>query len=238
MTNTENLLPSMPPMPSTLPFIPVLHPQSQSQPHPQPLKLFASLDIEADGNNPSQHSMLSLGISFMTTEGVIVSEQEYHFPPRRDRTYDPKCFSEFWMKPEQQQAWQVLQTNLITPQKGMLQLATCLQHFEQQGFQIMWLAWPSAFDWSFLKSYYEEYGPLNKPDIGYRCLDIGSVMTSMAEIMRIKPKQFIQQFRPINPTPHVAVADARVQGLTFVNFNRWKHSLYSFVKDACIPTMF
>jgi hypothetical protein len=187
-------------------------------------KLYASFDVESDGGNASQNSMLSLGICFILGDGKIIDEVEYHMFARKDRTYEPRCMSEFWMRPEQKLAWEHVHQGRISPQEAIMDLAQRLA-FLQQSYTVEWIAYPSCFDWMFVKSYYDEYGPENRPELGYYCTDIGSEMRSIARAMNKSAAEVTNYFKPHNPQPHLALSDARTQGKMFVNFVAWRRGL-------------
>jgi hypothetical protein len=194
-----------------------------SSAHHKP-KLYGSFDVESDGGNASQHSMLSLGISFIQADGTIIDEVEYHIYARKDRTYEPRTMSEFWFDPKQRAAWEAVHVNRMTPDEAMLDLS---QRFFalQSTYDIEWIAYPACFDWMFLKSYYDEFGPERRPDIGYMCTDIGSEMRSTARTIGKPYLTLVNRFKPHNAEPHLALSDARVQGKMFVNYVAWRRSL-------------
>jgi len=199
--------------------------------------LYASFDVESDGNNASQHSMISLGICFLTRDNVIIDEVEYHIYPRLDRYYDKNCVRDFWMHPEQKEAWSFIFTNQITAAQAMHDLANRLSALHGH-YHIEWVAAPSCFDWMFLKSYYEEFGPVDKPPLSYKCADIGSEMKSMSVVMNMRLDNFMRHFRPINPKPHFALYDARTQGQMYVNFVQWRGKLRGKFKHIKINSLY
>lgn len=187
-------------------------------------RLYASIDIESDGNNPCQHSMISCGISFITSDGKIIEEIIYNLFPRKDRSYEPRCMTEFWMNPEQHEAWNYIQQDRVTPEKAMAALAMKLSYFSLS-WDIEWIAYPACFDWMFLKTYYEEFGPIDKISLGYYCVDIGSEIRSVAITIGKTYDNVIAMFTVPNTSPHVALYDARCQGIMYVNFVTWRQSL-------------
>lgn len=189
---------------------------------PKRQKLYASFDIEADGNNAGQHSMLSLGICFISSEGAIIDEVSYNLFARKDRTYEARCVGEFWFK--QKDAWDFVHQNRITPEQAMQDLSDRLYHLSSM-WEIDWAAWPACFDWQFLKVYYETFGPPDKYDIGYSCADIGSEIKSIAKAMGKSTNEVADRFKVHNTFPHMALADARCQGLQYVNFMLWRRGL-------------
>ena len=121
---------------------------------------FASFDIEADGNNPMQHSMRSIGV-VLFKEGAglrnyeVVDSFYVTVSPRPECTPEAKCMTDFWAQHPDQ--WEHVNKNPVSPPKAMACLSTWL--FKYGGtFNIKWVASPSNFDWMFLKCYYEAFG--------------------------------------------------------------------------------
>ena len=73
-------------------------------------------------------------------------------------------------------------------------------------------------------AFVEEFGPAIKPELGYMCTSISCAMKSAAIMIGENMQDFIRYFKPVNPYPHLAVYDARTQGLTYVHFCRWRKS--------------
>lgn len=186
-------------------------------------KLFVSFDVESDGPTPTLNSMLALGVCFMTVDGVVVDEVEYHFPPLANRKSDPSTM-EFWTKPENDKAWKYLEENQVDPRWAMFELSQRIENLMTM-YDLEFISWPSCYDWMFLKCYYEEFGPPQKANIGYRCTDIGSEMNSFAIALGKKMGEFKNYFQQVNKTPHVSLADARIQGRAYVSFNKWRQTL-------------
>lgn len=132
-------------------------------------KLYAHFDIEANGKCPGTASMLSLGIVFRTADGTDVDTFQRNLFAREDRGVEERCMREFWDK--QPEAWKFVNTGRVAPWTAMADLATLLRKL-QTTFKIVWVARPAAYDWQWLKTYYDTFAPEGSPNIGFsaQCL--------------------------------------------------------------------
>ena len=186
---------------------------------------FASFDIEADGPSPMTHNMRSLGIAIFNPKGEIldsfyvtieaqVSAEGTSFLP------DPQCLEEFWNHhPEQ---WTAVQQNAVSPTAAMEQLTTFITPYYANGNRLQWVADPANFDWMWLKGYYEKYGPSqDKPDIGYYCHDLSSLIRAYCLCHKIHDKSaFRRALSQGAPYTHRAIDDATCQGIMYCNLRR------------------
>lgn len=185
---------------------------------------FCSFDVETDGDNPMMYSMRSIGLalydgrnhSMIDSFYVTIAPQEDHRGVKF--TPDPHTMKEFWDKhPEQ---WAEVNTNNVSPEKAMSLLAVWFQ-LHYQNFSIKFVARPSNFDWMWLKCYYEKYGPKNKPNIGYFCHDLSSLMRAYQKCHDIRDKKkFITQLSGDAPYTHNALDDAICQGRMYMTLRR------------------
>jgi len=176
---------------------------------------FCSFDVEVDGTNPLQHSMRSIGIAlFSETQGMIDSFYVNLFP-QKEAVVDEKTMKTFWEKhPEQ---WKMIHVNQQTPQEAMLNLARWLSRYQQM-YTLKWVARPANCDWMWLKCYYEKYGPDVKPDIGYYCHDLSSLLRAYVLCNHIVyKKDFMTKLSGNAPYTHNALDDAVCQGKMYMN---------------------
>lgn len=132
--------------------------------------LYAHFDIEANGKSPGTASMLSIGIVFRTADGTQLETFQRNLYPREDRGVEERCMKEFWEKnPE---AWAFVNTGRVTPWAAMADLATLLTCLAASHKKIVWVARPAAYDWQWLKAYYDTFAPPGSPPIGFsaQCL--------------------------------------------------------------------
>jgi len=186
--------------------------------------LIASFDIEADGNNPLQHSMLSLGIAFFRSPEILVETFYVNIEPQIGKVAEAKCMEEFWSKHPKQ--LEMVQSNRVTPETAMLQLHKVLEKLSTR-YKISWVAGPSCFDWMFVKCYYEFYGPVNKTPLGFYCQDLTSFARAYAIMHNMNLNQLmIWLVGKRDPeTIHHALEDAKYQGLCYMKI-RQKLNMY------------
>lgn len=184
--------------------------------------LIASFDVETDGCSVVLNNLLSVGICFIKQSGQVIGELEYNIAARPDRAPEPRCMTEFWAK--NPRAWEYVHTNVVLAEWAMQDLSKRLTELAKT-YEIKWGAWPCCFDWAFLKNYYEQFGPVNKYDIGYDCIDFGSEYKSIAKAMGRPLKEVTEPFKIVNAFQHSALSDARCQGIQYNNFCLWRRSL-------------
>lgn len=187
--------------------------------------LYLSFDVETDGPSPLVNNLLSIGIvGFEENTGTEVFEFNTNIFPLPTHTPDTKCMETFWLKPQQKEAWEYLQTdrkNYITVFEDLTYKLFVLSN----KYELVWIAYPACFDWMFLKSYYElaKSNSINKKDfydIGYECVCISSLFDWYKKINNITSSQASQLFNELgefdSKTNHFASADARVQGKFYI----------------------
>ncbi len=132
-------------------------------------KLYMHFDVEADGECPDTSNMLSLGISGAVADGTEVYTYLQNITPRDDRAPGERCMREFWDK--NPVAWAAVTKDQVTPACAMALLAFDVARLRET-YRLTWVASPAAFDWQWLKAYWESFGPVDKPYLGYyaKCL--------------------------------------------------------------------
>lgn len=206
-----------------------------SAPTNEPPRLFASIDVETDGNNPAQNSMLAIGVAFLSTTGDVVDVFERNILPTPDRKQDDVCMKTFWNLPENQKAWAAIHTNQVTPAEAMSDLSAQLRTLSKD-YTITWCGFPACFDWMFLKVYYESFGPTDKHPIGYLCTDIDSQMDFAVELHKTTYGKLVERFAPPNPHPHNALSDAITQGQMFINMKKSFENTVLLDESDCLCT--
>jgi hypothetical protein len=177
---------------------------------------YASFDIEADGNNPIQHSMRSIGVALFTEGNTKPIATFYKtLEPQLNTRPEKKCIEDFWNRFPQK--WDEVNTNTIIPEQAMSDLSDWLKN-NSVNFSIKWVASPSNFDWMFLKCYYEKYGKPGKYDIGFFCHDLSSLLRSFIISKNVKDKKtFLLNLSNNQQCNHNALDDAICQGVTYIN---------------------
>lgn len=166
--------------------------------------LWASFDVEADGDSPGLSSMRALGIHASTGRpGDVTHVFRAVIEPRADRAPGERCMREFWLvdpatgeqaRPEGMDdatwedrvaAWNHINTDTETPAAAMARLADWIKARNDEGFKVQWVAHPAAFDWQWIKAYYDEFGPEDKPWIGYSATCLSTMMGTRYKRLRM-----------------------------------------------------
>jgi len=191
---------------------------------PEKPPLYCSFDIEADGTNPTQHSMLGLGATLFSdaTGIVLIDTFECSIAPQQDENKkdfvsDQKTMDEFWKHHPKQ--LEFVRTNTQSPKQAMQLFANWLRKYDK--YDIKWVARPANFDWMWLKCYYEKYGPQDRPDIGYYCHCLSSLIRAYCLTHNIyDQKKFILALSGNYVYTHRALDDAMAQGICYMNLRR------------------
>jgi hypothetical protein len=175
-------------------------------------KLYLSFDIEADGPSPTVNSMLSIGIYGFNGRGDEVVSYQRNIEPLRNRIMDKQTKEDFWDKnPEM---YEFIRTNRISPQQCMSEIADIYNKYKNT-HKITWVAWPSAYDWQWLNSYYHEFGPNDKPDIGFSAKCISTALWIYCKqngLSKRQEKELWTELRGCESVTHNPLDDSRCQG--------------------------
>jgi len=185
-----------------------------------PEPLYASLDVEYDGNTPVHHSMLSMGIAVFK-EGLKDPVDQFYvtIKPQQDCNPDPECIRKFWARyPEQ---WREVNTDAKEPVEAMRLLNKWLLKIRLQGQVLKWVAGPANNDWKWLDFYWHKYGPPDKEEIGFFCHDISSLNRGYIIHNNITDKKkFREAITEDRKYTHRAIDDAICQGTMYMNLRR------------------
>ncbi|AYV78094.1 MAG: hypothetical protein Edafosvirus5_12 [Edafosvirus sp.] len=181
-------------------------------------KLYASFDIEADGEVPVKNSMLSIGIVFFEPDGKEIKSYQRNLLPLSDRVQDPKCMSEFWSKhPE---SWKFVTSNQIDAKDFVKELEDILTTLNKT-YDISFVAHPAAYDWQWLKSYYELFKSESAPNLGFSARCASTLFWTYCKQNNIISKKDLEEFRKTLSAgftlTHNPEDDAREQGTVFIN---------------------
>ena len=181
-------------------------------------KLYLSFDIEADGPSPYLNNMLSFGISGITQDGKEVFSFQRNLSPLYNKKRDEKCMSEFWDKnPE---AWKFVNSNMKDPVESMREFSLEFEKLKKK-YKVKWVAYPSAYDWQWIKYYYELMRSLhpNSIDIGYSAICISTMFQYYSKknnLTQNEEKKLWQDLIGKVELSHDPLDDARVQGQAFL----------------------
>jgi DNA polymerase III alpha subunit (gram-positive type) len=182
--------------------------------------MYISLDIEADGPVPGLYSMLSLGaVAFQ--HGKEVDEFYSVLKPLPEAQQHPDTMK-FWR--DNPEAWAAVNTCQVDAAKVMLSFHDWLINLHRQyGGGLTPVGYPAAFDYMFINWYMVNF--LGKNIMGFSAFDLKSFATGLLDkpyrktVKRTMPKDW---FKDLPPHTHIAVDDAREQGLLLMNMLKFK----------------
>lgn len=185
--------------------------------------LYISADVETDGPVPGPFSLLSFGL---TAVGRYDGRSFERFA-----TGDYSLYRELRPISDnfEQEALSVngldrirLQEEGFEPRTAMSEAAEWVASVSQ-GCRPVLVAYPVAFDWSFLYWYFESYAPDGSPFGHSSCLDIRTLYQAVAgTVFDRSSKATMPEFlRPKSPHTHNSLDDAIEQGELFANLLAW-----------------
>lgn len=160
--------------------------------------------------------MLSFGIAVYAPGNTHPVSTFYRtLKPQEFKQRDAKTI-DFWSKhPEQ---WDEVNRAPVDPREAFRDLSEWLKDLDAK---VVWVAGPACFDWMFFKSYYEEYGPRIKYDIGFFCHCLTSLMRAYMLCHHVQDEAaFKAQLAGHAQPTHNALDDAKYQGAIYVNLRR------------------
>lgn len=186
--------------------------------------LYLSFDIESDGPTPIVNNLLSIGVVGITIQEEIVFQFQANIEPLESHIEDLECMESFWLKPEQKEALEFLQTNKRNYIEVFEELGLKLKELNKN-YKLKFVAHPACFDWMFFKCYYElaKTNSKNKNnfyDIGYHCSCSSTLWDLYKKNNKLKALEANKLFKYLGEfdekNNHMALSDAIVQGKFYV----------------------
>lgn len=177
-----------------------------------PEEIYVSVDIETDGPIPGPHSMLALGAVALSLSKGELDSFSANLETLPGATMDPSTKVEFWDK--QPKAWAACRSN---PQPIPEVMGSFGAWVKRLPGKPVFVGYPVAFDFDFVHWYFMRYQGADP--FGYEGLDIKSFAMAM---LRVPWAKATRRSMPVDwltsdSLTHVAVDDARAQGLMFLN---------------------
>jgi DNA polymerase III alpha subunit (gram-positive type) len=180
-----------------------------------------SFDVETYGHIPGLHSMASLGAvayhNWKEVGSFYAVLQELKHSSR-----DEDTMKSFWAK--QPKAWQEIQRNQEPPRQVMEKFYTWCTSLPGTAKNRVFAANPAIFDMPFLNFYAYKFLGDRREHMSYRmrCLDIRSYWGAYSGLDYSNAERFKmpQQWFEGLPNNHIAIDDARNQGVGFINMLR------------------
>ncbi|HYF48994.1 MAG TPA: exonuclease [Planctomycetota bacterium] len=175
------------------------------------MEIYISTDIETDGPIPGPNSMLSFGSVAFSAEKKCLGEFSANLETLPGASGDPKTME--WWKSEPE-AWAAARSNLRAPSEAM---ADYLKWLKSLPGKPVFVAYPAGFDFLFVYWYLIRF--TGESPFSFSSLDMKSFAMAVLNVdyrdatKKRMPKEW---FEPV-PHTHVALEDAREQGLLFCN---------------------
>jgi DNA polymerase III epsilon subunit-like protein len=193
-----------------------------TQPEVRP-DLYISADVESDGPVPGPFSLLSFGLAVVGS----YDGRRFERHPSREQTFyrEVRPISEEY-EPEALAVNGLDRERLLregtAPEQAMAEASDWVVSVSA-GHRPVLVAYPVAFDWSFLYWYFERFAPAGSPFGHSSCLDIRTLYQAIAgTVFDRSGKDAMPKFlRPSEPHTHDALDDAVEQGELFANLMQW-----------------
>lgn len=180
-------------------------------------ELYFSVDIEADGPIPGRNSMLSFGCVALDENKVEHGQFTANLKTLPEASPDPDTMNWWSHFPD---AWEAHRQDLQRPSVAMKSFCGWVDRFQDKDHKPVMVCMPTGFDFTFMYWYmmaFAGYSPFS-----FSCVDMKTyVMAMRKQNYRLSGKRsWPKRWFPGVPHTHVAVEDAREQGLTFINMLR------------------
>ncbi len=179
---------------------------------------FLAVDLEVDATSPLNGSMLSLGIAMFEEHRFTPLDTFYVKLERKTTEISDARIKAFWQTfPDQ---FIEATRDAIPCEAAMAKLSAWLRE-RAKTHTLKWVASPVAVDWTWLKTYYEGFGPPDKYDIGFYCVDLPSQVQAFMQMQNVFDKaKFKQSLAPVNTNAHHALHDAIHTGQCYVRIRQ------------------
>ncbi len=178
---------------------------------PRPPEIYVSVDMEADGPIPGPHSMLSFAAVAFDEAGNELGHFSANLETLEGAAGAPQTMA-WWAKfPE---AWAACRVDTQPPQAAMVAFLAWVKGLP--GTPIF-TAWPASYDFMWVYWYLMRF--TGERPFSEHAVDIRSYAMGMrGKDFRRSGKNYLpKRWIPAQAHTHVALDDAREQGLLFVN---------------------
>lgn len=177
---------------------------------------YVSVDMEANGPCPGIHSMLSLGAVAFQRDKTVIAKFARNLDLWPNTVEDPSTM-EFWSKfPDAFEANRILTKD---PKSVMTDFARWVELLRSDGYKIVFVALPLAYDWKWIDWYFYNTIGFNPFGYGVDALDIKSFVWNMfnCDYTELNSSDFPAIWLENQPHKHIALDDAFEQGIVFLN---------------------
>lgn len=175
------------------------------------MEIYVSTDVEADGPIPGPHSMLSFASAAYRADRTLVSTFEANLELLPGASGDPKTM-QWWSR--QPLAWSACRTHLRDPAVVMPEY---LQWVKSLPGKPVFVAYPASFDFMFVYWYLIRFA--GESPFSHSALDIKSYAMALlgTEFRESAKRNMPPEWFEKMPHTHVALDDAKGQGILFCN---------------------
>jgi hypothetical protein len=175
---------------------------------------YVSTDVETDGPIPGPHSMLSFGSVAFDGSGSEIGSFTRNLETLPGATGNPKTMA-WWAG--HRSAWEASRTDPSPPEEAMPAYVSWLNSLPGSP---VFVAYPAGFDFLFVYWYLIRFA--GESPFSHSALDIKSyAMALLRKPFRDSTKRNMpRRWFPAVAHTHVALDDAREQGLLFMNMLR------------------
>ena len=174
---------------------------------------YFSTDIETDGPIPGHNSMLSFGTVAFSETGKELGSFTRNLELLPGAVQNPDTMR-WWAEPKQAAAWKACRENLVSPEEALTDFVVWVRSLPGEP---VFVAYPAGFDFLFMYWYLIRFAGVSP--FSFSALDIKSyAMAVMKRPYRQSTKKNMpRSWFPVDvPHTHVALDDAREQGLLFL----------------------
>jgi DNA polymerase III alpha subunit (gram-positive type) len=176
------------------------------------METYISTDIESDGPIPGPNSMLSFGSVALAEDGREIGSFSRNLELLPGASGAPDTMA-WWDK--QTEAWAACRKNLVSPEQAMREYVSWI---DGMGGKPVFVAYPAGYDFLFVYFYLMKF--VGKSPFSFSAIDVKSFAMAL---MRKPYRECTKRNMPKHWFPknakhtHVALDDAREQGLMFIN---------------------
>jgi hypothetical protein len=177
-------------------------------------EVYVSTDVESDGPIPGPHSMLSFASVAFDENDAEVGSFTANLELLAGAAGHPETMK--WWE-TQKDAWAACRTDLRAPAEAMQAYVRWLEALPGSP---VFVAYPAGFDFMFVYWYLMKF--VGESPFSHSCLDVKSyAMACMRTRFRDSTKRHMpRRWFPETKHTHVALEDAREQGLLFLAMRR------------------
>lgn len=174
-------------------------------------ELFFSVDVETDGPIPGPHSMLSLGCVALDADGTEHGTFSVNLQPLPGAAPHPETAAWWETQPE---AWAACHTDPQEPATAMQRFLEWVESFPAREKSMV--CYPAGFDFTHVVWYLIQF--TGRSPFNFQCIDMRSFVMGLRGKRQRQTSRRYWPKRWQNPLPHthIALDDAREQGLSFI----------------------